>query len=436
MVHPYLRRRDGLEPIETSTPEVDRVLSRTLGVPLFQEQAMQLAIVAAGFTPDEADQLRRAIAAWKTKSNVIFELGQRLVEGMVEHGLDRGFAERCFRQIQGFSEYGFPESHAASFALIVYASAWLKHHHPAAFAAALLNSQPMGFYAPAQIIQDAARHHVKVLPADVNHSHWDCTLSPDEGDDPSGSPALRLGLRLVKGLGPSQGQAISRARAEHGPFQRLEQLQTQAGLAPGAIRALAEADALYSLGFDRRQALWQALALSRDDLPLFDQPQTQPDEPPEDLPQSDELDRVMQDYASMGLTLREHPMSFLRQKLDGRGVLRAADLLDRRRIDPGEALSVAGLVIMRQRPSTAKGVVFITLEDETGIANLVLYKHIFERDLRLANRSRVLRAIGRLQRTETPVEVSTHAVVHLVVDRLISLDGELSELITRSRDYR
>ncbi|MGQ0629045.1 MAG: error-prone DNA polymerase, partial [Phycisphaerales bacterium] len=260
MVHPYLRRRNGEEPVSFPHDDVRKVLGKTLGVPLFQEQAMSLAIVAAGFTPGEADQLRRAIAAWKTRQNVLERFGERLVHGMVARGYPEEFALRCFEQIKGFSEYGFPESHAASFALIVYASAWLKHHHPSRFAAALINSQPMGFYAPAQIVQDAQRHGVTVLPIDVNHSGWDCTAGPGE---------LRLGLRLIQGLGEPDGRRVENARNAHGRFSTIESLARAADLGSRSLRALAEADAFTSMGIDRQHALWSAAGIVDEDLPIF-----------------------------------------------------------------------------------------------------------------------------------------------------------------------
>jgi error-prone DNA polymerase len=422
MVHPYLRRRNGEEPVEYAHPSVKKVLERTLGVPLFQEQCMALAVEAAGFTPGQADQLRRAMAAWKRKGDAIFRFGQQIISGMVARGIAREFAERCFEQIKGFSEYGFPESHAASFALLVYVSCWLKRHHPAAFAAALINSQPMGFYQPAQIVADAQEHGVRVLAVDVNMSRWDCTLEPEKLATDSaaavprpvlpgrgfgvGGPALRLGLCMVRGLGVGDGHAVERAVREHGPFSSVAGLR-RAGVPTEAIRALARADAFRSMGLDRRHAAWQALALRDESLPLFDGLEaceqasrdasqgTRPATPA--LPPVTPAAHVREDYITTGLSLKAHPMSFHREVLEKAGASRASDLRDVARLPHRASVVVAGIVLMRQRPETASGIVFMTLEDETGAMNLIVRPDVYERHRDIARRgSLVVR--GRVER--------------------------------------
>ncbi|MCS7046275.1 MAG: error-prone DNA polymerase, partial [Gemmataceae bacterium] len=345
MVHPYLRRRLGLEPVTFPDERIRAVLEKTLGVPLFQEQAMRLAVVAAGFTPGEADQLRRAMGAWRRRG-VMEQFRQKLIDGMKANGYDADFADRVFRQIQGFGEYGFPESHAASFAHLVYVSAWLKCHYPAAFCAALLNSQPMGFYAPAQLIADAAKHGVEVRPIDVNASSWDCTLEAKAGNH---SPALRLGLRLVRGLSPVHATIIDQARRD-GPFASFDDFLHRTSLRGAAVKALARADAFRSLKLTRRAALWQALP--RDEpLPLFDLLEGYA--PPAALPPMSPLQEVLADYRFAGVTLRQHPLSFLRPRLKALGVTPAAALAA---LPANRRLKVAGIVLLRQRPSTAKGI--------------------------------------------------------------------------------
>jgi error-prone DNA polymerase len=454
MVHPYLRRRRGEEAIEYPSDAVKRVLGKTLGVPLFQEQAMALSIVAAGFTAGEADELRRAMAAWKRKGNEIEVFGQRLIEGMTARGYERSFADRCFRQIKGFSEYGFPESHAASFALLVYVSAWMKKHEPAAFAAALINSQPMGFYAPAQIVQDARSHGVEVRCVDVNHSGWDCSLEEsdqaterpsDQGEeegsrtprDPSvawslgrlvASPALRLGLRLIKGLREDDARAIEGAVRESGPFDSIEALRRHAGLKVAVLRRLAGADAFGSMGLDRQAALWQVRAMRDEVLPMFEGVAPRPEPPPRGLPPVPAMRRVMQDYASIRLSLKAHPMSFLRPELDDRGVMTARRVQDIEGCPDETVASVAGIAIVRQRPSTAAGIVFMTLEDETGIANLVVRPDVYERHRAAARHGIIILARGTVEREGE--------VVHVVATSLESLDDRLAELEARSRDFR
>ena len=424
MVHPYLRRRRGDEPVSFPSPDVEKVLKKTLGVPLFQEQAMALAVVAAGFTPGEADELRRAMAAWKRSGKQIERFGRKLVGGMIERGYGREFAEGCFRQIQGFSEYGFPESHAASFALVVWVSAWLKHHHPAAFAAALLNSQPMGFYAPAQIVRDAREHDVEVRPVDVNASAWDCTL---ERGAPGRGPAIRLGLRLVKGLGEREGRALAEAVARHGRCASIARLWRASGVRAATLRRLAQADAFGSLGLAREDALWQVRALRDEELPLYDALPPDLDGTAPDLPRPTAAQRVFFDYGAIHLSLRAHPLSFARAQLGRRGAVPAGELKDAARYSHGTPVAVAGVVLVRQRPATASGVIFMTIEDETGIANLVVWPSTFERFRREARHSVALFARGRIERDGE--------VVHVVVLAFESLDRLIGALQARSRDF-
>ncbi len=422
MVHPYLRRRCGEEPVDYPSEEVKRVLQRTLGVPLFQEQAMALAIVAAGFSAGEADQLRRAMAAWKRDGNKLRRFESRFIGGMLERGYQREYAERCFQQLQGFSEYGFPESHAASFALLVYVSSWLKRHHPAVFAAALLNSQPMGFYAPAQIVRDAQQHGVEVRPVDVNHSAWDCTIEID----PDRAPALRLGMRLVRGLSQKDAELVASAAAAHGPFRSIAGLYRASGVRASALRRLASADGFGSMGLTRQAALWHVRALRDETLPMFEGVDA-PAEPPPRLPAVSAPRRVIQDYGSIGLSLKAHPMTFLREMLDKRRVLRNQTLADERACPHGLKASVAGLVLVRQRPGTASGLIFMTIEDETGTANLIIRPHIFERYRRAARHGVAVIARGTVERQGK--------VVHIVVTAIESLDETIRDLIVRPRDF-
>ncbi|MEZ0279218.1 MAG: error-prone DNA polymerase [Methylibium sp.] len=400
MVHPYLRRRNGEEKPDYPSEELREVLGRTLGVPLFQEQAMRIAIVGAGFTPDEADGLRRAMATFR-RSGTIQTFRQKFISGMVARGYELDFAERCFRQIEGFGEYGFPESHAASFALLVYVSAWLKCHYPAVFACALLNSQPMGFYAPAQIVRDAREHGVEVRPPDVNLSHWDCTLEPAQD-----GWALRLGLRMIKGLGEDDAGWIVSCRQNF--YAHPKDLWRRAGIRPPALEVLARADAYRSMGLERRAALWEIVALKAErPLPLFSQAGEEDcgPEPEVALPAMTMGEHVVQDYVSMRLTLRTHPLALLRAVLSPCHVSRALVTTE-----DGAWLSVAGIVLVRQRPGSAKGVVFITLEDETGIANIVVWPKTLERFRRTVMTARMMRVTGRLQRQGI--------VAHLVAERI------------------
>jgi error-prone DNA polymerase len=422
MVHPYLRRRAGEEPVTFPNDAVREVLGRTLGVPLFQEQAMQLAIVAAGFTPGQADSLRRAMAAWKRKGDLIYRFGGQLIKGMLARGYPREFAERCFEQIKGFSEYGFPESHAASFALLVYVSAWLKRHYPAHFAAAIINSQPMGFYAPAQLVRDAKEHGVEVRPVDVLHSAWDCTIEHNG----AGRAALRLGMRLVSGASKPETDKVERAAREHAPPRTMLELWRRTGASAATFRRLANADAFGSMGLSRQQALWHARLLKDDKLPLFESCE-EADDAPLVLPAIAPDRQTSQDYASVGLSLKAHPLSFVREHLRAKGVAPCTDLLHAARTPNGAAISVAGLVLVRQRPGTASGVVFITLEDETGIANLILWSRTFEKYRKVARLSTTLIATGRVQREGE--------VVHVHVSRIATVDGLLPRVRSKSRDF-
>ncbi|MFM2150811.1 MAG: hypothetical protein RLZZ187_3117, partial [Pseudomonadota bacterium] len=415
MVHPYLRRRAGEEPVEYPSEELRGVLGKTLGVPLFQEQAMQIAIVGAGFSPARADQLRRAMATFRNTGE-IWKFRTDFIGGMVARGYAEDFAARCFQQIEGFGTYGFPESHAASFAGLVYVSAWIKRHHPAAFAAALLNSQPMGFYAPAQLVRDAREHGVEVQPVDVTRSDWDCTLEMGK-DSAEPSPTLRLGLRLVAGLKAEDGAAIMAARRDT-PFADIPDLARRARLDRGAMDALARADALHGLAGGRRHAMWEAAGVERP-LPLS---QARDDANP-DLPPETAGEETVLDYAATGLSLRRHPLALLRPRLVERG---AADTRALNAARQGRWIKVPGLVLVRQRPGSAKGVVFFTVEDEWGTANLVLYPDIVTRDRAAVIGARLVMAEGRVERTET-AEVP---IIHLVVRHLHDWSRLLDDLHT------
>ncbi len=418
MVHPYLRRRSGEEAPSYPSEAVRQILERTLGIPIFQEQAMALAITAAGFTAGEADQLRRSIAAWKRSKNMLLQFKARLENGMIARGYRLDFARQVFQQIQGFSGYGFPESHAASFAHLVYASAWLKRHHPAAFAAALLNSQPMGFYAPAQIVQDAKRHGVIVLPIDVNISGWECSLeslppgrrseSLDTCAWGSGGPALRLGMRMVRGLCEADGIKVMRQTGAQGHSSSVEELWRSSGMSVSAIRRLARADAFGSMGLDRQSAIWQSQKLRTEDAPLFTISQ-EPDHTTR-LPAMNQQLEVALDYAQNGLSLKAHPISFARERLARRGIVSCADIGNETRYSHAERAAIAGFVMLRQRPPTAKGVVFITLEDETGSANVIIRPHIWKRDRAIGRHASHLIAHGTVQYRD--------GTIHLIATRL------------------
>ena len=417
MVHPYLRRRQGLEPVSYPGEALRVALGRTLGVPIFQEQVMQVAVLAAGFTPGEADQLRRAMAAWKRKGG-LEQYRARLVEGMRERGYEAAFAQSIFEQIKGFSDYGFPESHAASFALLVYASCWIKCHHPAEFLAALLNSQPLGFYTPSQLVQDARRHGVRVRPVDVLASHWDCTLE----DLPAG-PAVRLGLRMVSGLCRAAAGRIVAARAQAGCADAQE-LALRAALDAADLRCLAAADALASLAGHRRQQVWQASALKATPALLRAAPV---DEAPLELPPAPEGEEVVFDYASTGLTLRSHPLALLRPQLRKRRLQSAQEL---QQLPDGHWVRCCGIVTLRQRPATAQGVIFVSLEDETGAVQVVVWSRVSERQRNELLRAKLLAVHGRWQRAGE--------VCNVVASRLVDLTpllGRLAQVAGASRDF-
>ncbi|QKS30454.1 MAG: error-prone DNA polymerase [Candidatus Accumulibacter similis] len=420
MVHPYLRRRHGQEAIDAMPPEIAAVLGRTCGVPIFQEQVMQLAVVAAGFTPGEADQLRRAMAAWRRKGGLEpFE--QKLTAGMRQRGHDEAFAQRICAQIRGFGEYGFPESHAASFALLVYVSAWLKRHHPAAFLCALLNSQPMGFYSPSQLVQDARRHGVEVRPATVGASDWQARLEdhPRCGATAAG-PAVRLGLASIAGLPEAAAKRLQAARAQR-PFASVADLAGRARLQRRDLDLLAAAGALADLAGHRRQAAWAAAGVSLQLDLLHDTPSP---ESAVDLAAASEGENLVADYASTGLSLGRHPLCLLRDRLTAQRFVTACQLqaaADR------QLLRAAGIVTCRQRPGTASGIVFVTLEDETGLANIVVHSRLAERQRRELLGARLLGVLGQVQREGT--------VVHLVARRLVDLSVLLGRLPTTSRNF-
>ena len=419
MVHPYLRRRSGAEPVDYPGEEVRAVLHRTLGVPLFQEQVMQIAIVAAGFSPGEADALRRAMGAWK-RTGGLDPFRERLLEGMAARGYSQDFAQRIYQQMLGFGEYGFPESHSLSFALLVYDSAWLKCHEPAAFTCALLNSQPMGFYAPAQLVRDARAHGVEVRPVDACKSHWDSTLERRE----DGEPALRLGLRLVKSLSQTGAERLVAAR-NRCAFAGIEDLGVRAALDRGDLEALAAAGALAALSGNRHLAFWEVAGTERP-LPLAPAA-TCPASVTEGRPllsAPTEGQAIAADYASLGLTLGRHPLALLRKRLSAAALISAAELIA---AGNGARVRTAGIVIMRQRPATASGVTFITLEDESGQVNVIVWESVGREQRRAMLDSRLLEVHGELQHQE--------GVTHLIAHRLIDRSALLGELTTRSRDF-
>ncbi len=469
MVHPYLRRRQGKEPVSYPSKALEAVLGKTLGVPLFQEQAMKIAIVAAGFSPEEADRLRRAMATFRNVGT-IHTFRQKFIGGMVEKGYEEDFAERCFRQIEGFGTYGFPESHACSFALLVYVSAWIKCHYPAVFATALLNSQPLGFYAPAQILRDAREHGVKVLPLGINESDWDqdleivgeTSLDRHRPAPPPGRPyrdtsvggregvragagsakaennhrernqrvprqdaglAVRLGFRQVKGL---KEEEIGRLLVRRGNgYADPLQVWRRAGVEAATLENLAKADAFLTLGLSRREALWAVKGLGPAPLPLFAAAgeEERGAEPEVELPDLAEGEQVVEDYRWLQLTLRAHPLSFLRQRMAAEGLVPAGEL---ERTAAGRRLSLAGLVLVRQRPGSAKGVIFATLEDETGVANVIVWPKVFERYRRVILQASLLKVRGRLQKEE--------GVIHLVAEHLEDLSPRLAVLEARANE--
>jgi len=409
MVHPYLRRRQGIEPVNYQSEAVKAVLERTLGVPIFQEQVMQIAMVAAGFSAGEADELRRAMAAWKRKGGLhAFEA--KLKEGLREHGYTEEFAARIYRQIHGFSDYGFPESHSASFAQLAYASAWLKRHHPAAFLAALLNSQPMGFYAPSQLIQDARRHGVEVRPADASLSEWDCTME---------SAAVRLGLRVVGGLSAAAGKRIAASR----PCASVEELAGRAGLNRKDLNCLAAAGALQSLAGHRRNAHWLSSGIEKHP-PM----NIHPAGAIPGLPPPSEGEEIVADYASLGFTLGRHPVALLRHVLSSKNILDAKTLNQR---PHGSRVRTAGLVTCRQHPDTKTGVVFVTLEDESGNVNVVVWQDLFRRYRRELLGANLLGVEGVVE--------SESGVVHLIARRFVDhtplLAGLPGPLAVHSHDF-
>jgi error-prone DNA polymerase len=463
MVHPYLKAREHPEQVVYASPQLKEALKRTLGVPIFQEQVMQIAMAAADFSAGEADSLRRSMAAWKRKGGV-HKFYDRLVGGMLKNGYTPEFAENIFHQIEGFGEYGFPESHAASFALLVYVSCWLKHHEPACFLAALLNSQPMGFYGPSQLVQDAQRHGVVVLPVDVTQSEWDSTLvaqgavettgliepmermgsDPDSGQksprrmsprtksgsDPFRGGAqklpstVRLGLRQVSGLSSAAAQRITAARTT-APFTSTEDLALRAGLNQADLNALASADALRSLSGHRRQQVWDACALHSAPPLLRAVPV---EEDLLTLPAASEGEEVLLDYAALSMTLRSHPLSILRSKLSKMKLLTAEQMHN---YPSGRLVRACGLVTMRQQPGTAKGVVFVTLEDETGSVNVIVWKSLRERQRPELLKSRLLAVYGVWQRDEE----SGGNVRHVIAKRLVDLTPLLGGLTTQSREF-
>jgi error-prone DNA polymerase len=416
MVHPYLRRRDGLEPVDYPSAAVRHVLQRTLGVPIFQEQVMQLAVVAAGFTPGEADKLRRAMAAWKRHGDLEpFRI--KLMRGLRERGYEQAFADRLFRQIQGFSEYGFPESHAASFALLAYASSWLKCHAPAAFTAALINSQPMGFYAPAQLVRDAREHGVEVRPVDVLISDWDCTL---EGDLRR-APVLRLGLRLVKGLSKAGAERLVAARHTQ-PFTDAQDLAHRAELGSKDLEALGAANALLCLSGNRHQAAW-VLAGVDTERPLLTNAAAPEGTPLLRVPS--EGQNILSDYRSVGLTLGRHPLALLRDRFVRRELLTAVQL---RNTANATQVSTIGLVLLRQSPGTAKNTTFMTLEDETGQLNLIVWAGTAQKYRRPFLEAQLLEVHGTLQHHSN--------VMHVVVEEMLDRSAWLGTLRVDSRDFR
>jgi error-prone DNA polymerase len=432
MVHPYLRRRQGLEQVRYPSKELEEVLGKTLGVPLFQEQAMKIAIVAAGFTPSEADKLRRAMATFK-RVGTIHTFRIKMIEGMAARGYDRAFAERCFAQIEGFGTYGFPESHAASFALLVYASCWFKCRYPDVFACALLNSQPMGFYAPAQIVRDAREHGTCVREVDVNASDWDCSLENAQGHERRivrrhgeqaphirGDRAVRLGFRMIAGLREADMRKLVELRGRG--YDSVRDVWLRTGLSPAVLEKLCGADSFRSIGLDRRQALWAVRGLNRagdkDDLALWRYVALNEIEPDAHLPPMPLGEHVVEDYRSLSLSLKAHPVSFLRNILAQRRFVRSADLANLRGKKP--RVTISGLVLVRQRPGSARGVVFMTLEDEAGVANIIVWPDVFEANRAIVIGARFVAITGRVQ--------NEGGVIHIVAESLQDLSPMLGQL--------
>ena len=443
MVHPYLRRRNGLEPITYPSKELEQVLSRTLGIPLFQEQAMGIAMKGAGLSGEEADRFRRAMAAWK-RGGAIEEFRKKILAGMIARGYQPKYAEQCFDMLKGFGEYGFPESHSASFALLVYVSCWIKRHHPAIFCCGLLNSQPMGFYAPAQIVRDAQAHGVTVLPVDVNHSQWDCTIvtssaAPFPGADDAekllndigkkwnwgkGGPIVRLGFRMVRGLHQNHSDCMINNRNTTAFFS-IDQFARRTALPAHSLRRLAEADAFQSLGLSRRQALWEIMKCHNVPMPLFDWLDEDTEVEPEvSLPKMAMSQEVTTDYRTAGLSLKRHPLALIRPQLKQMRITPAAELSH---IAHGTWVKVAGLVLVRQRPGTASGIVFETLEDESGIANLIIRPGVYDRYRRAARHSTLVQADGYVERADK--------VVHVMAMRMTDLSDMIVSDGVKSRDF-
>jgi error-prone DNA polymerase len=415
MVHPYLNRRQGKEPVSYPSQALEQALGRTLGVPVFQEQVMQISILAAGFTPGEADGLRRSMAAWKRKGG-LEKYYAKIVDGMTERGYELAFAEAIFEQIKGFSEYGFPESHAASFALLVYASCWIKCHHPAEFLCGMLNSQPLGFYTPSQLVQDAKRHGVEVRRADVTYSDVDCTL-----EGLPHPPAVRLGLRLISGLGTESAERIVEARKE-ALFDSAEDLARRAGLERHEMTLLAGADALMSLAGHRRQQVWEAAALRSTPKLLRDAPVH---EDYLELPEAPEGEEIVWDYVATGLTLHRHPLALLRQTLANKGLMSSQELHD---LPNGRLVRACGIVTLRQQPETANGTVFVSLEDETGTVQVIIWKSLRDRLRGPLLRARLMAVSGTWQREGE--------VRNLIAGHIEDLTPLLGRLAAASRDFR
>jgi DNA-directed DNA polymerase III PolC len=443
MVHPYLKRREDQRhnrPIDYQKPELKAVLERTLGVPLFQEQAMQIAITAAGFPPAKADRLRRSMATFK-RSGQVNSFKKDMIDGMVRNDYPRDFAERCFSQIEGFGEYGFPESHAASFALLVYASSWVKAYYPDVFCAALLNSQPMGFYAPAQLVRDAREHGVEMRAVDVNHSEWDCLLEASDFDRDAidqrhvsmrpiirTKRAVRLGFRQVKGLSKPDMESLVKNRGQG--YTSVRDLWLRSGLQKSDIERLADADAFRSIGLSRREALWAVRALdaksAAEKLPLFDRADRADlqIEPETRLPEMLPGEQVIEDYRYLSLSLKAHPVSFLRNDFEKKNIVSNRDLLT---VPNGQRVTIAGLVLVRQRPGSANGVIFMTLEDETGVANAIVWNKIFDRYRSIVMGARLVKIRGKLQ--------SESGVIHVVVDHIEDMTSMLGLLQREARHF-
>ena len=415
MVHPYLRRRQGEEEVEYPSAALEKVLKRTYGVPLFQEQVMEIAIVAAGFTAGEADMVRRSMAAWQRRGG-LEQFRDKLIQGMLGRGYTPQFAQQIYQQILGFGSYGFPESHAASFALLAYSSSWLRCHEPAAFVAGLLNSWPMGFYAPAQLVNDARRNGVSFRPVDVQMSDWYCTLEPDA----EGLPVVRVGLCMITGLVQEEGCAIVTARG-HGLFASVAELAHRAALTRRSLDALARAGALNALAGHRRAAHWQAFGVERLPGALAG---TSAQEPAVLLPQATEAEEIAADYAGLGFGLGRHPLALLRSRLDRLRVHRAADLAH---LKSGRRVRVAGIVTHRQRPETASGVIFMSLEDETGISNLIVWPKIQTTQREAIFGARLILVEGELQ--------SASNVTHVIAEKIRDYTRWLGRLPTQSRDF-